>query len=179
VKLKSLFVTLVVLGTVSALAQEPSTRPPSSGVPFDFNLGQQAALFSDWWNDPKIANELRLTDQQEKALEQMSTNVKLTLIDAGASGLKSYVRLQSLLDSDPFDRNAFNQELDTASAAVSRLVKDVGDMALTVRTTLTTEQWRKLETMKASRRTNLPPHSEPRGDAKPDRPHSTPAPARQ
>ena len=44
--------------------------------------------------------------------------MKLTLIDAGATGLKSYVRLQALLDGDPFDRAAFNQELDAASASV-------------------------------------------------------------
>ena len=80
------------------------------------NWNPPAALTTEWWNDPEIANELRLTQPQKQQLEQVSTNLKLALIDAGATGLKSYVRLQSLLDADQFDRATYNQELDAAPA---------------------------------------------------------------
>ncbi len=113
-KLKFLVVTLVLFfAAVAVQAQMP--QPVHDGPPFMGNWNPPAALTTDWWNNPDIANELRLTEAQKKQLEQVSTNVKLTLIDAGATGLKSYVRLQSLLDGDPFDRAAFNQELDAAS----------------------------------------------------------------
>jgi Spy/CpxP family protein refolding chaperone len=154
-----------LLSATLALAQSQAPpRPSSPDVPFVGNWNPPAAFTTDWWNDPEIANELRLTEAQKKQLEQVSTNLKLTLIDAGASGLKSYVRLQSLLDTDPFDRPAFNQELDSASAAASRLVKDFGQMAVSVRTTLTAEQWHKLEAMKAAGRMRLHPetHEGPR-----------------
>ncbi|MBZ5628664.1 MAG: periplasmic heavy metal sensor [Acidobacteriia bacterium] len=155
-KLKFMLVALVLLlaGT-AALAQNPP-RPPSPDVPFMGGWHPPAALMSDWWNNPDVANELRLTEEQKKQLAQVSTNVKLTLIDAGATGLKSYVRLQALLDADQFDKSAYNQELDTASAAAGKLIKDFGQMALTVRTTLTAEQWHKLESMKAAGR--MRPH---------------------
>jgi len=151
-KLKLLAIALVLLLVATlAVAQTPS-RPPSPDVPFMGNWNPPAALSTDWWNNPEIANDMHLTEAQKKQLEQVSTNIKLTLIDAGATGLKSYVRLQSLLDTDPFDRAAFNQELDAASAAASRLVKAFGQMAVSVRTTLTAEQWHKLEAMKSAGR---------------------------
>ena len=151
-KLRLLAIALVLLLLATlAVAQTPS-RPSSPDVPFMGNWNPPAALSTDWWNNPEVANDMHLTEAQKKQLEQVSTNIKLTLIDAGATGLKSYVRLQSLLDTDPFDRAAFNQELDAASAAASRLVKDFGQMAVTVRTTLTAEQWHKLEGMKSAGR---------------------------
>ncbi len=154
---------VLLMSATLALAQAPS-RPPSPDVPFMGHWNPPAALTTDWWNNPEIANDMHLTEAQKKQLEQVSTNVKLTLIDAGATGLKSYVRLQSLLDTDPFDRAAFNQELDTASAAASRLVKDFGQMAVTVRTTLTAEQWHKLEALKAAGRMRTHPRVEMHDD---------------
>ncbi len=151
-KLKFLVVALIfVLVGASVQAQNP---PRSSGpdVPFMHGWNPPAALSTDWWNDPEVANELRLTETQKRQLEQVSTNLKLTLIDAGASALKSYVRLQSLLDADQFDKAAYSQQLDAASTTAATLVKDLGQMALTVRTTLTAEQWHKLEAMKAAGR---------------------------
>jgi Spy/CpxP family protein refolding chaperone len=139
---------VIVLASVAAVAQN-TQRPPSNDGPFMGGWNPPAAFTSDWWNDPEIANDLRLTDAQKKQLEQVSTNLKLTLIDAGATGLKSYVKLQTILDADQFSKDAYNQELDNAASAATRLVKDIGQMALTVRTTLSAEQWHKLESMKA------------------------------
>ncbi len=150
-KLKSLLVIIVVLIAAAASAQT-APRASSPDVPFMGNWNPPAALSSDWWNDPEIANELRLTEAQKKQLEQVNTNLKLTLIDAGATALKSYVRIQALLDADQFDRATYTQEVDTAATAASHLVKDLAQMALSIRTTLTAEQWHKLESMRAAGR---------------------------
>lgn len=143
---------ILLLSATTAVAQS-APGSPSSDMGFPMGGWQPpAALMSDWWNNPEVANELHLTQPQKQQLEQVSTNLKLTVIDAGATALKSYVRLQAQLDADQLDRAAYNQELDAAAGALSRLVKDFGQMALTVRTTLTAEQWHKLETMKAAGR---------------------------
>lgn len=175
-KLKFLVVALVLLFAAGAL-QAQTPRPGPGGPPFMGNWNPPAALTTDWWNNPDIANDLRLTDAQKKQLEQVSTNVKLTLIDAGATGLKSYVRLQSLLDGDPFDRAAFNQELDAASTAASRMVKEFGQMAVTVRTTLTAEQWHKLEAMKSAGRMRARPRPDGTHDGMHDHMHPAPPPS--
>jgi Spy/CpxP family protein refolding chaperone len=177
-KPKFLVVTLVLFFATGVL-QAQTPRPGPSVPPFMGNWNPPAALTTDWWNNPDVANDLRLTEAQKKQLEQVSTNVKLTLIDAGATGLKSYVRLQSLLDGDPFDRAAFNQELDAASTAASRLVKDFGQMAATVRTTLTAEQWHKLEAMKSAGRMRARPHPDPAHEGMHDRMHPAPPPSMQ
>ena len=177
-KPKFLVVTLVLF--FAAVAVQAQTPRPAPGVPpFMGNWTPPAALSTDWWNNPDIANDLRLTETQKKQLERVSTNVKLTLIDAGATGLKSYVRLQSLLDADPFDSAAFNQELDAASSAASRLVKDFGQMAITVRTTLTAEQWHKLESMKSAGRMRARPHPDGTHDGMHDHMHAAPPPSLQ
>ena len=95
-KPKFLVVALVLFFAAGAV-QAQTPRPAPDVPPFMGNWTPPAALSTDWWNNPDIANELRLTEAQKKQLEQVSTNVKLTLIDAGATGLKSYVRLQALL----------------------------------------------------------------------------------
>jgi len=105
-----------------------------------------AAITSAWWNDPEIAKELRLNDAQKEQLEQVSTNLTLTKIHAGASGLNSPVRLQSLLASQ-FDRNA--EELGNTASAITRILKDIEQMAQTMKSSLSAEQWQKLESMKA------------------------------
>jgi len=174
-KLKFMAVTLVLLFAAGALQAQTQKSAPD-GPPFMGNWSPPAALTSDWWNNPEIANDLRLTEAQKKQLEQVSTNMKLTLIDAGATGLKSYVRLQSLLDADPFDRAAFNQEMEIASNAASRLVKDFGQMAVTVRTTLTAEQWHKLEAMKSAGRMRARPRPDTMHDGMHDHMHAAPPP---
>jgi Spy/CpxP family protein refolding chaperone len=165
---------ILLLSVGAALAQSPQGSPsPDMGFPMG-GWKPPAALMGEWWNDPEIANELRLTQQQKQQLQQVSTNLKLTLIDAGATGLKSYVRLQSLLDAEQFDRATYNQELDTAAGAISKLIKDFGQMALTVRSTLSADQWHKLEAMRAAGR--LRPHRRPEAmhDGTHDRPRRDP-----
>jgi Spy/CpxP family protein refolding chaperone len=159
---------ILLLAGAAAQAQMQTQRPPSPDMGFSMGGWQPpAALTTDWWNNPEMANELRLTQQQKQQLEQVSTNLKLTLIDAGATALKSYVRLQALLDADQFDRATYNQELDAASGAVSKLIKDFGQMALTVRTTLTAEQWHKLEAMRAAGRMRSRAHTDTQRDHRP------------
>ena len=167
-KIKLLVVALF-FAAVAVQAQTPHPAPEMP--PFMGHWNPPAALSTDWWNNPDVANELRLTEAQKKQLEQVSTNVKLTLIDAGATGLKSYVRLQGLLDADSFDRAAFDREMDAASAAASRVVKDLGQMAATVRTTLTAEQWHKLEALKSAGRMHAHQHPDGAHNGMHDRMH--------
>ncbi len=154
-KVKFLLFALVFALAGVALAQGP---PAMSGPDIMHGFHPPAALMSDWWNDPEVANELHLTPAQKQKLEQASTNLKLTMIDAGATAMKSYVRLTSQLDADQVDSAAFNQDLNAASAAAANLIKDVGQMVLTVRTTLTADQWHSLEAMHGRMRGHMEMH---------------------
>ncbi len=158
-----LAIVVVAFGTATAQAPAPAPMPrPMPGPGGDWMGHIPQMLGGDWWNNPDVANELKLTDQQKRQLEQANTNLQLALIDAGASGLKSFVHLQALLDADQLDTAAYTQQSNDMSAAASKLVKDLADTVLTVRKTLTAEQWRKLVAMRASGHMRM--HGGPRPD---------------
>jgi len=115
-------------------------------------MGSSAGLFSEWWKNPELAAELRLTDAQKQQLEQASLSMKLAGIDALAGAGKSFVMLQSQLDADQFNESLYTQQVNHLSDAASRLIKDVGQAVLTMRKTLTAEQWRKLQAWQHSHR---------------------------
>jgi hypothetical protein len=165
---RAVFVAVLMLINVVAVAQAPAPTPPPAPRPpmpgLDMGMFHPpAALTSEWWKDPEVALELHLTDAQIKTLQQASVNAKLSAIDAGANGLKSFVQLQSLLDADQVDQAAYSQQLDTLAAAANKLIKEFGAMALTARKTLSAEQWHKLEALRAARR--------PPGPERPMAPH--------
>jgi Spy/CpxP family protein refolding chaperone len=110
------------------------------------------ALSDNWWRDPEVINELRLTDAQRKQLEQTSTNMKLSLISAAATAAGALVKGESALNSDQLDEASYSQQVTAAADAASKLVKDLGGTMLAMRKILSAEQWRKLETMRRSER---------------------------
>ena len=114
----------------------PQARPPAAsagpaapGFPFPGGFNPPAGLFDQFWNDPAIAAELRLTDAQRKQLQAAALAQQLSLIDGGADGLKALARLSALLDADQLDDVAYKQQLNNLAAVAGKLVQDVGEMA--------------------------------------------------
>ncbi len=145
-RIHSICLLVVFLGSL-AMAQAP-TGGPMPGV----NLHPPRALADNWWRDPEVINELRLTDAQRKQLEQVSVNMKLTLIGSVATAASALVKGESALNGDQLDEATYNQQVTAAADAASKLVKDLGGTMLAMRKILTAEQWRKLETMRRTER---------------------------
>ena len=143
----------------------PQARPPAAsagpavpGFPFPGGFNPPAGLFDQFWNDPAIAAELRLSDAQRKQLQAAALAQQLSLIDGGADGLKAFARLSALLDADQLDDAAYKQQINNLAAVAGKLVQDVGDMAAAPRRVLTLEQWRKLQSLqRAKARSSTPP----------------------
>lgn len=160
------FLSVLILSVIccsAALAQiSPNVqRGPMPG----FNFEPPKALSSDWWRDPEVVNELRISDAQRKQLEQTSLNMKLSLINAAATGASALVRGESALNGDQLDESAYNQQVAAAADAASKLIKDMGGTMLAMRKILTAEQWRKLDTMRrtqTARRQAMPRENERR-----------------
>jgi Spy/CpxP family protein refolding chaperone len=178
------FAGLLLVVSLLAAGQMPAGAPPKSAVnprpPFAMGMDGFHApelLLHEWWKDPLFINELHLTDAQQKQLADANLEQRLALIDAGAAGLKSLVRLRSLLDASQLDEGAYNQQLTTLSDACAKAIHDIGALFLTTRRVLTPEQWRKLETMRReprmfpmARPQAAPPHEAPAPNAPPRRP---------
>jgi Spy/CpxP family protein refolding chaperone len=142
--LSLLILGLILCPVVFAQAQPNPQRGPTPG----FNFEPPRALSGDWWRDPDVINELRLTDAQRRQLEQSSLSMKLSLISAAATAASAFVKGESALNGDQLDESAYNQEVNAAADAASKLVKDAGGTMLAMRRILSPEQWRKLESMR-------------------------------
>jgi len=143
---RSLTMFFLLLLCASALGQM-APMPQGGPIP-GLNMQAPRALAGDWWRDPEVVNELRLSEAQRKQLEQVSLNMKLSLIGAAAGGASALVKAESALNGDPLDEAAYTQQVSAASDAAAKLVKDAGGTMLAMRKILTAEQWRKLDSMR-------------------------------
>jgi Spy/CpxP family protein refolding chaperone len=177
---RAVVIAAVLTLSAAAMAQtETRTAPPSRGpsapaaptLPFPGNFTPPAGLFEEFWTDPAVDAELHLSEAQRKQLRDAALNQRLALIDAGADALKSFARLAAIYEADQLDEAAYKQEVNALAAATGKVVQDLGEMAAAPRRVLTTEQWRKLETIRrakqAERRSTIqrtpppPPRVEP------------------
>ncbi len=159
----------------AAPARTPAPMPmPMGGMPGLGMFHPPAALQGEFWKNPATVADLHLTETQITALNQASLNTKLTAIDNGATALKALVQLKALLDADQVEQAAYNAQLGTLSGAATKLIQDFGAMALTIRKTLSADQWHKLEALRAERRPMrmMQPRrpAAPRGPRQPARP---------
>lgn len=146
-------VILLMLVCLSSAQQQPGPqRGPMPGM----NLHPPRALADNWWRDTEVINELRLSDAQRKQLEQVSMNMKLSLISSAAAAASALVKGESALNGDQLDEATYNQQVNTAADAASKLLKDLGGTMLAMRKILTPEQWRKLESMRRTERERRP-----------------------
>jgi Spy/CpxP family protein refolding chaperone len=114
-------------------------------------LNLPTGLFDQFWNDPALAGDLRLTDVQRKQLQDATLAQRLALIDGGAEAMKAFARLSALFETDRLDDAAYKTQLTQLAAAVGKLVQDVGEMAVAPRRVLTAEQWGKLQSLQRAK----------------------------
>jgi Spy/CpxP family protein refolding chaperone len=196
-KVKGIVTILVLMLAAVALAQTPAPMPapapgapqhrmgpPPGGMGMGMGMGMDMGnlmrphmqLLAQWWKNPEVASELRLTEAQIKQLDQANMNTRLALIDAAADALKAHTRAQALLDADQLDEAAYNQQVTAISTDAANLVKTFGQMGLTIRRVLTPEQWKKLEAVRHARRAMAPARPmRPERPGQPERPSPPPS----
>ena len=143
-------VLCLIFATGAAFAQPQPPHPP--GPPPGPDLGK-------WWKDSEIAGALGLRDAQTKKIEEVFFEHRIKLIDLRAELERQETRLQPLLEADQPDETKVGAQIDLVLASRGRLEKTNAMMMLAIRKVLTTEQWRKLESIKHERERRMaPPH---------------------
>src|ERR1035441_7253761 len=95
----------------SALAQEPGGEPgPGHQARPDHQFGEHRPPFERafggpgihgrWWNNPKIAEQLKLTDEQKKAFDATLLEHRETLIDLRGNVEKAELAMEPLIRDD-------------------------------------------------------------------------------
>jgi len=138
-----------------ALAQEPAVGgEPRPGFgdhrpPFERALGVNGD-HPHWWDNPKMIDKLKLTDDQRKAMDATLLQHRATLIDLRASLQKSELNLEPLMSQDQPNESQILAQIDTVAQARAELEKANARFLLAIRSKLTPDQWKQLQADRAS-----------------------------
>ena len=97
-----------------------------------------------WWNNPRIVEQLKLTDDQQKAMDQIFYDHRTRLIDLHASLEKAELAMQQLMKADQPDQKAMEAQIEKVVAARGDMERANSRFLLAVRLKLTPDQWKQL-----------------------------------
>lgn len=142
----------------TAMAQGPGMGPgpvggPGQGMdvhrpPFERAFGGRG-IEGRWWNNPRIVDRLKLTDDQRKQFDQILLQHRETLIDLHANLEKAELALEPLVRDDQPNESAILAQIDKVAQARAELEKANARFLLAIRAKLTPEQWKQLRADRA------------------------------
>jgi Spy/CpxP family protein refolding chaperone len=103
-----------------------------------------------WWNNPKIAADLKLTDAQRKAMDDTLLQHRETLIDLRATVQKAELELEPMMSEDTPNESTILAQIDKVAQARAELEKANARFLLAIRSKLSPEQWKQLQAERAS-----------------------------
>jgi protein CpxP len=115
-----------------------------------------------WWNNPKVVERLKLTDEQRKAFDGILLEHREKLIDLRANEEKAELEMESLVNADQQDETRILAQIDKVAQARAELEKANARFLLAIRNKLTPEQWKEIKAFRAD-------HGEERGWGRGDR----------
>ncbi len=142
------FLPLLLLAATAAFAPMPALAgTPIPGFPGEEREGPGGM----WWKNSEIVQKLGLSQTQVSQIEQIFYQHRLKLIDLHADVEKQEAMLQPLIEADQPDEAKVSAQLDQLLAARARLEKANTMMMLSIRRTLSVEQWKKLQAFQQDR----------------------------
>lgn len=116
--------------------------------PFEKAMGDMGR----WWNNPRMIERLKLTDDQRKAMDQILYQHREKLIDLQANLERAELAMQPLMSADQPDRAAIAAQIDKVVAARADLEKANSLFLLDIRLKLTPDQWKQMKDMRMDHR---------------------------
>ncbi len=95
-----------------------------------------------WWNNPNIISQLKLTDDQRKAMDSIFLAHREKLIDLRGNLEKAELELQPLMSQDQPNDSAILSQVDKVAAARTELERANARFLLDIRAKLTSDQWK-------------------------------------
>jgi protein CpxP len=159
-------VSLGFAGVATGWAQGPAMGPHRPPMERAMGPGGPHGDHGRWWNDPHSVEKYKLTDTQRKAMDDIYQQHRLTLVDLHATLEKNELEMEPMIRADQPDQGKILAQIDRIAQARAELEKANARMLLGIRKQLTPEQWKQLETDRASRRDGRDGHDGrgPRGE---------------
>ena len=145
-----------VLLAAAAWGQEPGPMGPQEGMgqrrpPMERSFGEHHFEMR-WWNNPRMIEKLKLSDDQRKAFDQILQAHKEKLIDLRANLEKAELVMEPMMSADQPDEGKVLAQIDKVAQARAELEKANARYLLALRSKLTADQWKQLKEMRESRR---------------------------
>ena len=147
-----------ILAVGTAFAQEPGG--PGAGGPGGPGFGMhrppmERAMgphggFGRWWNNPKIVEKLKLTDDQRKAMDQIFQEHREKLVDLRANVEKAEIEMEPLVRADQPNEQAVLAQIDKVAQARAELEKANARFLFALRAKLTPDQWKQVQEFRQS-----------------------------
>jgi Spy/CpxP family protein refolding chaperone len=122
-----------------------------------------------WWNNPKLVERLKLTEEQRKAFDAVLQEHREKLIDLRGSLEKAEVAMEPLMSADQPNEGKILAQIDRLAQARAELEKANARFLLAIRAKLTPEQWKQLQADRAEHE-ERGEHGD-RGERGPQHPH--------
>ena len=106
--------------------------------------------FGRWWNNPKIVEKLKLTDDQRKAMDQIFQDHREKLVDLRANVEKAEIEMEPLVRADQPNEQAVMAQIDKVAQARAELEKANARFLFALRAKLTPEQWKQVQDFRQS-----------------------------
>ncbi|MFZ0746921.1 MAG: Spy/CpxP family protein refolding chaperone [Terracidiphilus sp.] len=142
-----------VLMAASAWAQMPGGGGPGMGPgagmdahrpPFERAFGGHG-VEGRWWNNPRIVERLKLTDEQRKEFDNILLQHRETLVDLRANVEKAELEMEPLVRDDQPNEAKILAQIDKVAQARAELEKANARYLLALRSKLTPEQWKQVQ----------------------------------
>jgi protein CpxP len=150
------------LAAGSMMAQEPGGGGSGAGGPGSGGPGfgmhrppMERALgghegFGRWWNNPKIVEKLKLTDDQRKAMDQIFQEHREKLVDLRGNVEKAEIAMEPLVRADQPNEQAVLTQIDKVAQARAELEKANARFLFALRSKLTPDQWKQVQEFRMS-----------------------------
>ena len=158
VRLGVVLAATLAAGTV--FAQEPGNpggpggpaEGPGFGMhrpPMERAMGPHEG-FGRWWNNPKIVEKLKLTDDQRKAMDQIFQEHREKLVDLRGNVEKAEIAMEPLVRADQPNEQAVLAQIDKVAQARAELEKANARFLFALRAKLTPDQWKQVQEFRKS-----------------------------
>ena len=160
------YALFALLAAPVAFAQQGPPTPPAPGGPSapmqrgpnmmkrgapERGGGMGIVPPGTWWKNPATVTSLTLTADQQKKLDDIFLQSRISLIHLHASLEEEQLKLEPLLNANPPDQTKALAQISKIADLRAELEKSDAKMLLSLRGVLTADQWTKLQAEQHSR----------------------------
>jgi protein CpxP len=98
-----------------------------------------------WWNNPRIVEQLKLSDDQRKAMDGILLEHREKLVDLRGSLEKAELEMEPLMRDDQPNEARILAQIDKVAQARAELEKANARFLLAIRGKLTADQWKQVQ----------------------------------